>query len=151
MAGEGRCRMGDDVHSSFEEGCLFVRYAGEFSEENARAVVDAMVDACRRHGCRRMLLDVTEMTGPMPQMSRFVIAEYGAVKILPYMAIALLGREDQAPPDDLFEVAARNRGVNVRVFTDRDAARCWLDCQPSFPPKDSGGRPPCEGDSGETG
>jgi hypothetical protein len=57
------------------------------------------------------------------------------------VAVVLLGREDQVEPDDLFEVAARNRGVNVQVFTDPEAADRWLGEQPSRP-QDEGDGPP---------
>jgi hypothetical protein len=39
---------------------------------------------------------------------------------------AIVGMEPLIEPERLGEIVARNRGMNVRAFTDYEAARTWL-------------------------
>jgi hypothetical protein len=117
--------VGDDISIAVKGECLLVNFSGEFNERNARSVVDEMVGACLQHECKRILLNCTEMTGEMPQLTRFFIAQYGADMIPSRIKVGILIREDQVDPDEFFETAARNRGVLLSVFTDGDAAGLW--------------------------
>ncbi|HEV8398412.1 MAG TPA: hypothetical protein VGQ18_01115 [Gemmatimonadales bacterium] len=75
---------------------------------------------------RAMLLDLREVTGArMSDMDRYdlgVLAARDSVGA----PIAMVGPETLVDPRRFGEVVARNRGLNVRVFTDMDEATAWL-------------------------
>jgi len=75
---------------------------------------------------RAMLVDLREMTGArMSDMDRYdtgVLAARHAVAA----PIALVASETLVDPRRFGELVARNRGLNVRVFTNMDEATAWL-------------------------
>jgi len=118
--------MSHNVEITKSEEYLQITFSGPFSPTAARDSVDTMVTACAREGCSKVLFDCRPMTGDMSVSDRFETGTYGAAKIPVQIKIAMLGREDQISPDNFFETVARNRGVNVTVFSDIDAALEWL-------------------------
>jgi len=108
---------------------LLVEFFGEFSVEAGKQCVDRMVEACEEHERSRVLLDCRRMTGEMPVMARFQVAEYGTTKRLQIKRIALLNREEVMLPDNFVENVAVNRGMNLKAFTDFDEAQLWINDQ----------------------
>jgi hypothetical protein len=108
------------------KGYLHITFSGPFTPAGAKESIDAMVSACAREGSSKVLFDCRPMTGDMTVSDRFETGAYGGLKIPGGVKIAMLGRGDQISPDNFFETVARNRGVNVTVFTEIDAALEWL-------------------------
>jgi len=75
---------------------------------------------------RAMLVDLREMTGGrMSDMDRYdtgVLAARHSVGV----PIAMVASETLVDPRRFGELVARNRGLNVRVFTNMDEATAWL-------------------------
>ncbi len=105
---------------------LLVEFFGEFSVETGRQCVDRMSEACEKHRRSRVLLDCRRMTGNMPVLDRFQVAEYGATELRQLWRLALLNREDVVLHDNFVENVAVNRGMNMKLFTDFREAELWL-------------------------
>jgi hypothetical protein len=105
---------------------LLVEFFGRFSVEAGKQCVDEMVEASQKNDRSKVLLDCRRMTGSMPVIDRFEVAEYGAIKGRVLMQLALLNREDVVLPDNFVENVAVNRGMRMKVFTDFDEAVLWL-------------------------
>jgi len=118
--------MSHQIEITKAEGYLQVTFSGPFSPDGARESIDAMVSACEKESCLKVLFDCRPMTGDLTVSDRFETGTYGASKIPGHVKIAMLGREDQLSADNFFETVARNRGVNITVFTEADAALEWL-------------------------
>lgn len=118
--------MADRLEIVNAEGYLHITFSGPFSLAAARRSVDAMVAACTREDCGKVLFDCRPMTGALQVFDRFDVGEYAALTTPPSVKIAMLGREDQILPDKFFETVARNRGLMLALFSDVDEAIQWL-------------------------
>jgi len=105
---------------------LLVEFFGEFGVEAGKRCVDRMVEACVTHKRSKVLLDCRRMTGNMPVLDRFQVAEYGATRGRQFMRLALLNRENVLLPDNFVENVAVNRGMDMKIFTDYNEAERWL-------------------------
>lgn len=105
---------------------LLVEFFGKFSVEAGKQCVDRMAEACMKYDRFKVLLDCRRMTGDMPMMDRFQVAEYGATKRQQLQQLALLASKDVVRPDNYVENVAVNRGMNMKIFTDFDIAVWWL-------------------------
>jgi hypothetical protein len=109
-----------------KEDFLHMTFSGPFSLDAAKRSVDDMVAACKKENCAKVLFDCRPMTGDLTVLDRFDVGQYGEGRIPQSVKIAMLGRDDQILPDRFFETVARNRGVNVTLFTETDEAIKWL-------------------------
>jgi hypothetical protein len=74
---------------------------------------------------KSVLLDIREVVGFLSDMDRYDLGVGGASLGI-RVPFAVVGREPLIEPERLGEIVARNRGMNVRAFTDYEAARTWL-------------------------
>jgi hypothetical protein len=105
---------------------LLVEFFGEFGVETGKQCVDRLAEACEKHRRSRALMDCRRMTGVMPLLDRFRVAEYAATKRHQIGRLALLNREDVVLPDNFVENVAVNRGMDMKIFTDLEEAELWL-------------------------
>ena len=105
---------------------VLTEFSGTFSVDEGKRCIDAMTAAARDTHRPKALFDCREMTGPLPIGARFAVAEYAAITRGVISKIAMVAREDVVLPDNFVENVAVNRGVNLRIFTDYDAAERWL-------------------------
>jgi hypothetical protein len=110
-----------------EDGVLHVRLSGEFPEELLRSgknLFQPLIDACATHECKKAVVDARELQAHFSTMTLFRAGEDAAFLARVGVRIALLAREDMVDP--FFGDVVTNRGGDVGVFTDMDAARAWL-------------------------
>jgi hypothetical protein len=115
------CRMGDGVVESVYSGLVS-------PEELGRAVV-AAVALARDTGTWRFYTDVTGLTGGHSTGDLFAVVALLEQLGLPRTlreAILTLPSTVAAPEVQFYEDASRNRGWNVRLFTERERALEWL-------------------------
>jgi len=122
--------MGITVTYSDEIDSVVVTYVGFASPEEIQETIrDALALAVERQ-CRRFLVDASELqhrggtlvdTYELPQVFEHFpdIRKYKDAIILPR-------RHAEAQDLKFFETTTRNRGYNVRVFSDRRSAVDWL-------------------------
>ena len=95
-------------------------------------VVDQIAAAIRATPASALLIDIRAMAGGLDDLGRYRLA-MAAVSAEIAGPIAFLGRTELLDPRRFGEMVARNRGVNVRVFTDENEARAWLREQTRHP------------------
>jgi hypothetical protein len=77
-----------------------------------------------RHQLRRVLVDLTGVTGVPPDIDRFELGERLAQVFGSTHTLAIIGREESV--NRLAEAVAQNRGAALRVFFTEREALTWL-------------------------
>jgi hypothetical protein len=116
-------------HVLAEEGIVESLYVGTCLEADLLANFHRAHQIAREEGCTRFLTDLSGM-GQGPQPSDLV----GAIRLRDECGVPRNIKEVVVCPPSLmaavdvkfYEDACYNRGWNVRVFPDRDAALAWL-------------------------
>lgn len=104
---------------------LYVRMLGVYRGVNETTDgMSAILEQCRATRCWRVLLDVTLLNEPIPQMDRFLLGKRVGRIWGQRIKVAILARPEHITR--FFENVANNNGANVQVFADRDAAQAWL-------------------------
>jgi hypothetical protein len=114
----------------FEDGVLHVRLSGEFPMERlhkGQNLFQPLVDACATHKCDKALIDARDLQVNMDTLEMFQAGEDVVSVTSKGLRTAILAREDML--DRFFEDVAVNRGAIVKVFTDLETARDWLEKQ----------------------
>jgi len=75
---------------------------------------------------RAILIDVRELTGARPDGMELYDLGVLASRDIIGVPVAFVGSESFIDPRRFGESVARNRGLNLRVFTDMDEALKWL-------------------------
>ena len=104
---------------------LVVRASGPMNVDWFVGVIAQVATAIRAAPAAAILVDISEMFGPLDDLARYRFAMAGVSAGLAG-PIAFVGRGGLVDPGRFGEVVARNRGVNVRVFTEEPEARVWL-------------------------
>ena len=104
---------------------LVVRMSGPYSVEWFLSLVSQIGAAVRAAPVTAILIDSLEVYGTPTDLDRY---RFGMAPVNEQITgpIAVVGKEPILDPRRLGEAVARNRGVNVRTFTDETAAREWL-------------------------
>jgi hypothetical protein len=111
----------------FEDGVLHVRLTGGFPNEllnKEQNLFQPLIDACLTYKCSKAMIDATDLEVDLGTMGLFRAGEDVASLTSFKIRIVIIAREDML--DSFFENVSKNRGGNVRVFTNVDAARAWL-------------------------
>ena len=104
---------------------LVARFRGTANAAWFKAQIAKVIAAVRATAPRSVLVDIRDLTLPLTDFDRY---DLGVMAVSPGLAlpIAMVGTTATVDPKRLGELVARNRGGNVRVFTDYDEAREWL-------------------------
>lgn len=115
------------------EGANFITLiaGGIYSLERAIHLCKLSIDSCLLYNKKKILVDITKVTGNVPFFERFqyaeALAQYKAKHALTEVSkIALLGKEPLVDKKRFGETVAVNRGVNIKVFTELNDALIWL-------------------------
>jgi hypothetical protein len=103
---------------------------GHFSVENAWAAVDAGAVLCREHDVWNALSDMSGVTHTPPPSEVVHFADALSKRGLPRRYRQAVVRPTDtiaATWIDLYATAAVNRGLEVKVFRDREEAIAWLE------------------------
>lgn len=114
-----------DVEILPRRGYLEARLLGSFSAPRFKGQLEVVVRHCNEAGINRLLLDFSRLTGVPSVVDKFEIGTHGALVAGALDRIACFGTEEQTG-DQFGALVARNRGLNVSVFLDRDEAVHWL-------------------------
>lgn len=104
---------------------VLIRIVGNYDGmDRFAAGLEAIAAHCRTAQRWRVMIDLTDMSDPVPPRDRFLLGKQAARVWGRRIKVALL-----AKPADIthfFENVATNDGANVRAFADREEARAWL-------------------------
>jgi hypothetical protein len=110
--------MIDDLKIIDKGEYLYFDFFGQFSVMKGKSVIDAMVKYAIEYSQTKILLDCRKITGEMPVMERYQVAEYSEVTRKNIDKIAMVNRDDVVLPDNFVENVAVNRGINLKIFKD---------------------------------
>ena len=106
-----------------KEGYLFAQYTDDYETRACFDFMRGIAETCKREGLSKALCDVRGMPGKISIVDSFQLAVAGALIFDGIQLAGVYRREDI----DLFaETVIRNRGGNVRLFSDIESAKAWL-------------------------
>lgn len=109
-----------------QERWLLARHRGTYSHEAYKRFIVGSIEACAGHGVTLLLVDLTSLAEFHPNTAqRFEMGALAARVAKEVRRIAILGTPEQIE-EEFGSLVARNRGLNVQAFTDRDLALGWL-------------------------
>jgi hypothetical protein len=114
------------------ETFLQVDVWGTFDTDRAKELFPELIKASREHGISKSLIDCSRMSGKIPVSDRFEFASFMAQLITQPLRIAVVASKRHVLRDKFMETVARNRGVLLKVATEREEATQWLDSQPAI-------------------
>jgi hypothetical protein len=105
--------------------------SGNYSLAKAIDLCKLSIDTCLLYNKKKILVDINRVTGNVLFFDRFqfaeALAQYKAEHGLSKVSkIALVGKEPLIDKNRFGETVAVNRGVNIKVFTDLNAALTWI-------------------------
>jgi hypothetical protein len=105
---------------------LLVRLTGPLQLESAKRHFTVVIDACRKHGFAKVLLDTRLQTGAISIAERYRLAEHLLAVWPPQIRLAVVAAPEQSLPDRFGENVVVNRGLIAKWFVDWDKAVEWL-------------------------
>jgi hypothetical protein len=113
---------------SLKEKYLYVSVSGNQTLQNNIKLVGTCLTACKKNSIDRILIDFTKVTGQPGTFADYELAKiintWESAKFI--SMAALVEKEEELPAGKFFETAARNRGINLYVFSDFKKAEEWL-------------------------
>jgi|SRR5215813_5286599 len=107
-------------------GYLAARFVGEGKTEGVWQQFELIAENCKRMNNNKLLMDFTGAKGNVSLVDRYYLGERLQIFALYRLKVASVGRPKQTDPQKFGELVARNLKVNVRAFTDFQAAVKWL-------------------------
>ncbi len=118
-------KYNEDIN--FEDGILKVRLSGEFPNEllhEGKNLFQPLINACEKFACNKVLIDATDLQVDFDTIAMFQAGKDAAELVRFGIHIALLTKADLV--NEFFDDVVFNRGGNLVVFTDMNAAYDWL-------------------------
>lgn len=113
-----------DVQIHEADNHLSVKATGRYSLANLSGLFDRVKAESEKRNGRGVILDVSKVAGTVPLMDMFVLGEHCSRVWNPLFRIAIV------PPEEwvykFFENVARNRGAQIAIVPNQDAAMEWL-------------------------
>jgi hypothetical protein len=117
----------NDVEMIERKGYWEARYLGAFTMARYKKQMEQSVRACEEKKATHLLIDLRAMTGFTPStQERYELGRYGAEIGKKLARVSVVGTAEQIDPEQFATMVARNRGLQIRAFTDADAAVEWL-------------------------
>jgi len=116
----------DGVELLSREGYFEARHRGAYSPGPYKEFVAASIRSCLDHQRDRLLVDISGLRDFNPTATqRYEIGSLASKLGTGLARVAVFGTVEQIEAQ-FGTVVARNRGLDVRAFTDRDEALRWL-------------------------
>ena len=120
-----------DFTLSVQEGPGFLQVAvsGIRAMETVLAATRDVLSVCAKNKVEKVLVDVRGLAGGMEIVDLYEVPAIGFAQLERWDVLrqaAIVDRAERQPSAKFFETVARNRGFNLRVFDDYDAAAEWL-------------------------
>lgn len=114
-----------------EERDQYLLFTGEGTEGDldGNIIIHKMiVDACKKRNCQRVLIDDRNVVYTATASSIYSLAKHYSEMDVPRFILRAAVLADQAYRSDnkFFENVMQNRGINLRIFYELEAAEKWL-------------------------
>lgn len=117
-------------HGTFLEA----RYLGAYALARYKRQMEESVKACLERDLDLLLVDITGLAGYAPSTyERHQIGTLGAALSRELKKVAVVATTAQMGPDVFATMVARNRGLSIQPFQDREEAVRWLLARPKRP------------------
>ena len=121
--------MKPNVPFEVRDNYLYAKAIGKFDPSLARNFVREFVERARSRNLKRVLCDLTPLTGfdegDIQFMTRFDLAEFIAEAMPLVFKLAILGTPQQLS-GDIGETVMANRGALIKVTSNLEEALEWL-------------------------
>ena len=107
-----------------ESGFLLFDVQGPYSLPDFLRLADSVFAECTKRGLGRAFVDITGVTGEIPQIDRYRLGIYCAEKRAQLNRLAVVARREII--NWMFENVATNRGLTTCVTADPAYATNWL-------------------------
>ena len=121
------------------DGYLYVRFSGEALRirdgfESAVAAHHILIKtACEKYGCRKVLLDLRNVTRSIGLTEEHIAAAVAIKQWLPGQRVAFVASDSYfADAGGHMERVACNRGAALQIFRHIDEAKAWLTAEHQF-------------------
>jgi hypothetical protein len=119
--------MGTDYGVQVLEGdILSFELRGPMTLDGLRSAGAAIAKTCVERAVPRALADARRQTGDLSILEWHGLAAGFEGSWPPGVRLAVLDHAERLKPDRIMETTARNRGIDVRVFTEEREALAWL-------------------------
>ncbi len=112
---------------------LSVTVSGHFSLSEAKIMYTDALEYLLENHLSKLFFDVFKVKGEITTMDRYYFGEFAAFESLKYMgkglkkiAVSICGEEPIIDPQRFGEIVARNRGLNLKVTTDKNESLQFL-------------------------
>ena len=99
---------------------------GPMTLDGLRFAGAAIAKTCLERGLPRALADARRQTGDLSILEWHGLAAGFESSWPRGLRLAVLDHANRVKPDRIMETTARNRGIDVRVFTEEPEALAWL-------------------------
>ena len=87
---------------------------------------EAIIKFCVKNKCTQVLMDETEMTSALDEVSQYQMVQRLLAQIPDNLDIAIVVNLENYKESSFGVMVAENRGVHIRIFTELEPAREWL-------------------------
>ena len=116
--------MSIDINVTQEKGYLFIKVTGEYSLMSFHSLIERVIEETTKSDSKNIMVDISEVTGTIPVMDRFYLAEYASGIWKRDVRVAVVYRANEI--DKFFETVAVNRAAQTVVVPDMQSALEWL-------------------------
>lgn len=104
---------------------LFVKFTDPYQLDTIVELIKEAAAACVEENLSRALVDFREMPGKISTADRFQLGVEAASAMRGLLKVAVVYRRSEM--NWFAETVAKNRGANLRIFSEMDEAIKWLD------------------------
>lgn len=115
----------DDVEVEEHDGFLEARFQGRVSVGRFNRQVEVAIRVCEDRKLERLLVDITRLQGDLTTIDRYEIAAYGT-RVAMHLKVVVFSMPERVDVRKFGVQVARNRGLKIDIFTDRNRAIDWL-------------------------
>jgi hypothetical protein len=117
------------LHLEYRDDCLIIRTQGRDLFDRMEETMAAIATTIKARPVRATLVDVRPVPGALSFINRYQLGKT-AGHHLTGLHVGCLMHPEQADPQRIGQMAARNRGALIEVFTDAAEAEAWLKSAP---------------------
>ena len=119
--------------SKVKNNFLSVTVSGHFSLSEAKITYTAALEYLLENNLSKLFFDAFRVKGVVTTMDRYYFGEFAAFESLKYIGkglkkitVSICGEEPIIDPRRFGEIVARNRGLNLKVTTDKNESLQFL-------------------------
>ena len=119
--------------SKVKNNFLSVTVSGHFSLSEAKIMYADALEYLLKNNISKLFFDAFRVKGVVTTMDRYYFGEFAAFESLKYIGkglkkitVSICGEEPIIDPRRFGEIVARNRGLNLKVTTDKNESLQFL-------------------------